>query len=91
MASEGAEIYLTRRTRGLGKLHHKPMVIGEQVIIAGSFNYTAPATALNDENIVMIGDLSEEDPSKIAIQKRLGAFVLTEIDRMIQENGKSVT
>lgn len=90
LASEGAEIYLTRRTRGLGKLHHKLMVIDEQVIIAGSFNYTAPATALNDENIVVIGNLSEKDPAKIALQKRLGAFALTEIDRMIRENGTPV-
>ena len=62
------------------------MVIDEQVIIAGSFNYTAPATALNDENIVVIGDLSEDDPAKIAIQKQLGGYALAEINRMIREN-----
>ena len=87
LASEGAEIYLTRRTRGLGKLHHKLMVIDEQVIIAGSFNYTAPATALNDENIVVVGDLTEDDSAKIAIQKQLAGYALAEIDRMIQDNG----
>ena len=90
LASEGAELYLTRRTRGLGKLHHKLMVIDEQMVIAGSFNYTAPATALNDENIVVIGDLNEDDPSKIAIQKQLGGYALAEIDRMIRDNGTPV-
>jgi phosphatidylserine/phosphatidylglycerophosphate/cardiolipin synthase-like enzyme len=35
----------------LRKLHHKLMVIDEQIVVAGSFNYTAPANAFNDENI----------------------------------------
>ena len=66
------------------------MVIDGQVIIAGSFNYTAPATALNDENIVVIGDLAESDPQEIAAQKLLGQFVLDEIDRMIRDYGRQV-
>ena len=90
LASEGVELYLTRRTQGLGKLHHKLMVVDGQVIIAGSFNYTAPATALNDENIVVIGDLAESDPQQIAAQKLLGQFVLDEIDRMIRDHGRQV-
>ena len=90
LASEGVELYLTRRTRALGKLHHKLMVIDGQVIISGSFNYTAPATALNDENIVVIGDLAESDPQEIAAQKQLGQFVLDEIDRMIRDYGRQV-
>jgi len=47
---EGVELYLARRTGGVKKLHHKLMVIDEQLIIAGSFNYTEPATALNGKN-----------------------------------------
>ncbi len=90
LVSEGVELYLTGRSGGLGKLHHKLMVIDGQVIIAGSFNYTAPATALNDENIVVIGDLGEEDPQAIASQKLLGQFVLDEIDRIIVEYGRRV-
>ena len=55
----GARLLVTKSQPGtpLGKLHHKLMVIDEQVIIAGSFNYTGPATRLNDENIVILGDL----------------------------------
>ena len=90
LVSEGVDLYLTRRTRGLGKLHHKIMVIDGQVIIAGSFNYTAPATTLNDENIVVIGDLGATDPAAIAIQRQLGQFVLDEIDRIIQDYGTRV-
>lgn len=39
------------------------MVSDERPVIAGSFNYTAPATTLNDENIVVLGDLEETDPA----------------------------
>lgn len=69
------------------KLHHKLMVIDEQLIIAGSFNYTHPANFLNDENILIIGDLSATDPDTVAKQKEMGAFALAEIDRMIEAFG----
>ena len=90
LRDNGVELYLTRPGGGLGKLHHKLMVIDGQVIIAGSFNYTAPATALNDENIVVIGDLEETDPVAIARQQQLGQFALGEIDRIIQHHGMLV-
>ena len=83
----GVEVHLTRRSRSLGKLHHKLMVIDGQVMISGSFNYTAPATALNDENIVVIGDMAEKDQVAIARQKQVSQFALDEIDRMIQQHG----
>ncbi|MDQ4032637.1 MAG: hypothetical protein M3332_10375 [Actinomycetota bacterium] len=41
---------------------------------AGSFNYTAPANTLNDENIVVIGDLEETDPTAEAAQRQLAGF-----------------
>jgi phosphatidylserine/phosphatidylglycerophosphate/cardiolipin synthase-like enzyme len=69
------------------KLHHKLMVIDEQLIIAGSFNYTKPATQLNDENIVIIGDLDSTDADSIQKQKELAGFALAEIDRMITDFG----
>ena len=65
------------------KLHHKLMVIDEQLIIAGSYNYTHPANYLNDENIIIIGDLASTDPDSISRQKELAGFALAEIDRMI--------
>ena len=60
------------------------MVIDEQVIIVGSFNYTGPANALNDENIMVIGDLKETDPVAIQRQQQLASYALQEIDRIIQ-------
>ena len=57
----------------LNKLHHKLMVIDGQVIIAGSFNYTGPATRLNDENVIILGDLGEAEPAAVAKQRRLPA------------------
>ena len=74
------------------------MVIDSQLIIAGSFNYTAPATTLNDENIIVIGNLeTAEDmpnfedrpnliPASITAQQQLAAFAQTEMTRIIQNH-----
>jgi phosphatidylserine/phosphatidylglycerophosphate/cardiolipin synthase-like enzyme len=43
--------------KDLRKLHHKLMVIDEQVVVAGSFNYTEPANDYNDENIFVLGSV----------------------------------
>jgi phosphatidylserine/phosphatidylglycerophosphate/cardiolipin synthase-like enzyme len=54
------EFYVPRRTGPLAdlrKLHHKLMVIDERIVIAGSFNYTAPANEYNDENIFVLGSV----------------------------------
>ncbi len=71
------------------KLHHKLMVIDEQLIIAGSFNYTGPANQLNDENIIILGDLdtpiTEDDA--ISKQRSLAQYALAEIDRIITSFG----
>ncbi|MCH8024939.1 MAG: phospholipase [Candidatus Marinimicrobia bacterium] len=87
IAAAGAELYSVPHRKGLNKLHHKLMVIDGQVIIAGSFNYTGPATRLNDENILIIGDLGAGDPAVRERQKRLGKFALNEIDRIIGVHG----
>ncbi|MFQ5914296.1 MAG: phosphatidylserine/phosphatidylglycerophosphate/cardiolipin synthase family protein [Nitrospinota bacterium] len=84
----GGELYLARRGEGLNKLHHKLMVIDGQLIIAGSFNYTAPANRLNDENILILGKLDEVKQDSIQKQKKLGAYALAEIDRMILQHGQ---
>ena len=65
------------------KLHHKLMVIDRQVVIVGSFNYTHPANFLNDENILVIGDMDSTDADSVSKQKLLAGFALEEIDRMI--------
>jgi hypothetical protein len=44
----------------LRKLHHKLMVIDERIVLAGSFNYTEPANAFNDEDIFVVGSTHAE-------------------------------
>lgn len=90
VADNGGEAFLAARKHGLGKLHHKLMVIDGAVIIAGSFNYTDPANRLNDENILVIGDLEDDDPAAQAAQRSFAAFALAEIDRMIATHGVQV-
>jgi len=90
VADAGGEAFLASRKNGLGKLHHKLMVIDGAVIIAGSFNYTDPANRLNDENILVIGDLEDEDPEAQTAQRALAAFALAEIERMIAAHGERV-
>ena len=72
------------------KLHHKLMVIDQQLIIAGSFNYTGPANTTNDENIMVIGDLDSSDQDSIKSQKKLAKYALDEIDRIITDCGEQV-
>ena len=75
---------------GLRKVHHKLMVIDTRLIIIGSFNYTGPATTLNDENIVVLGDLEETDPAAEAAQRRLAGAALAEIDRIITDLARPI-
>jgi|SRR5690606_10645239 len=79
----GADLYAIPSSSVIGKLHHKLMVLDGQVIIAGSFNYTGPANRLNDENIIILGDLECDDPQVIKNQKELGKYALNEIERII--------
>jgi phosphatidylserine/phosphatidylglycerophosphate/cardiolipin synthase-like enzyme len=53
--------------------------------VAGSFNFTAPANTLNDENIVVLGDLEETDPAAETAQRGLAAYALAEIDRIVTD------
>jgi phosphatidylserine/phosphatidylglycerophosphate/cardiolipin synthase-like enzyme len=85
----GIALFLPDRTAPFRKLHHKLMVIDEAVVVAGSFNYTAPANQFNDENIFVIGspklDLSVReggpvDPKPCA---EIATFFRTEIDRIV--------
>jgi phosphatidylserine/phosphatidylglycerophosphate/cardiolipin synthase-like enzyme len=83
----GVEIYMARKGQNLGKLHHKLMVIDDRLIVCGSFNYTGPANRLNDENILVIGDLCEENQENDLAQKELATAVRQEIDRIISTHG----
>ena len=55
LKAAGVQLFKNKRGGGVRKVHHKLMVIDERLVIAGSFNYTAPATTLNDENIIVLG------------------------------------
>lgn len=80
------QLHLSQNVGPLNKLHHKLMVIDRRVVIAGSFNFTRPATKLNDENIIVIGDLEETDPQAIANQQVIADYAFNEITRMISQN-----
>ena len=75
---------------GLGKLHHKLMVIDDSVTIFGSFNYTGPANKSNDENILVVGDLDETDALASATQKRIGESCRQEIERIAKDFGDDI-
>ena len=81
LRAAGVQLFRNKPGTGVRKVHHKLMVVDDQLLIVGSFNYTEPATTLNDENIVVIGDLEETDTDAQADQRRLAAFARTEIDR----------
>lgn len=81
----GADLYRVPKGGAVRKLHHKIMVIDERVVIAGSFNYTKPATQLNDENILVIGDIKAGTAKS---QQKIARSVIKEIDRIIVEFGK---
>jgi phosphatidylserine/phosphatidylglycerophosphate/cardiolipin synthase-like enzyme len=88
LKAAGVQLWENRPGTGVRKVHHKLMVIDEQLIIVGSLNYTGPATTINDENIVVLGDLEEKDPAAQALQRQLAAAALTEIDRIITDLGR---
>ncbi len=90
LKAAGVELFQNKRGTGVRKVHHKLMVIDERLVIAGSFNYTAPATTLNDENILVLGDLEETDPDAEAAQRELASFALGEIERIISDLAEPV-
>ena len=87
LAAAGIELYRAGgNQKGIRKLHHKLMVIDDSLTIIGSFNYTGPANLLNDENIVVLGDL--ENPT--LEQKAIALWAREEIDRIARDHGTRV-
>lgn len=41
---------------GKGKLHHKIIIIDQEIVITGSFNFSKNATDKNNENLVIVND-----------------------------------
>ena len=85
LRAAGVQLYQNRPGTGVRKLHHKLMVIDERLVVIGSFNYTGPATTLNDENIIVIGDLEETDAAGEAAQRRIAGYALAEIERIVRD------
>ncbi len=81
----GVDLYKNTSGTGVRKIHHKLMVIDQRLTIVGSFNYTAPATTLNDENIIVLGDLEETTDTAETAQRAIASYALTEIDRIIDD------
>jgi phosphatidylserine/phosphatidylglycerophosphate/cardiolipin synthase-like enzyme len=87
LAAAGIELYLAGGDKkGIRKLHHKLMTIDDSLTIIGSFNYTGPANLLNDENIVVLGDIHHPT----AEQKAIALAARLEIDRIVKDHGSPV-
>jgi phosphatidylserine/phosphatidylglycerophosphate/cardiolipin synthase-like enzyme len=90
LVHDNIELYIPRRTgvfKDLRKVHHKLMVIDEQVVVAGSFNYTAPANEYNDENIFVLGSVHPEvEGIDVATNpcRELAGHLRSEIARIIE-------
>ncbi|MFD0743359.1 phospholipase D-like domain-containing protein [Phytohabitans flavus] len=91
LQAAGVSLFENKPGTGVRKIHHKLMVVDRRLVIAGSFNYTGPATTINDENIVIIGDLEESDETAETTQTGLAEFALAEIDRIISGLGRPIT
>jgi len=82
------KLFTNKRGTGVRKVHHKLMVLDDAVTIIGSFNYTGPANLVNDENIVVLGDLDSKDTAMIDAQKTLAEYARQEIDRIIRDQSE---
>ncbi len=85
----GIDIKIAGNSGGLGKVHHKMMVIDDAVSIFGSFNYTGPANKSNDENILIIGDNDETSATAKRSQARIVSATRKEIDRIDETFGRA--
>jgi phosphatidylserine/phosphatidylglycerophosphate/cardiolipin synthase-like enzyme len=86
LMENGVELWWPKKDSGVRKVHHKLVVIDKQVVIAGSFNYTGPANALNDENIFVVGDIDKPNEK----QQQFAQYALTEIERIIKDHCEKV-
>jgi phosphatidylserine/phosphatidylglycerophosphate/cardiolipin synthase-like enzyme len=82
----------TKQMPGFRKLHHKLMTIDHHTVVAGSFNYTAPANEYNDENLFVIGspyeDLPEEQGGPVSMDacRKIVDYMRTEIQRIVSKS-----
>ncbi|HMJ04276.1 MAG TPA: phospholipase D-like domain-containing protein [Conexibacter sp.] len=81
----GIEVLVPRRGGPLRKLHHKLLVVNRSTVVAGSFNYSEPATLFNDEAMLVIGsphDVVEGITVDHAACSQIADFFGKEIDRI---------
>lgn len=91
LKAAGITLHRNKTGTGVRKVHHKLMVIDDRMTIIGSFNYTGPANLVNDENIVVLGDLDMRDnPAAEDAQRALAEYARAEIDRMIVHAGEPI-
>jgi phosphatidylserine/phosphatidylglycerophosphate/cardiolipin synthase-like enzyme len=89
MIHPNIKLFVPKRTgafKDLRKLHHKLMVIDEQVVVAGSFNYTKPANDYNDENLFVLGSVLPKVEGITVDQancRALARHMKTEVERII--------
>jgi len=62
-----------RRDSSSGNMHHKVMIIDGQIVVTGSYNFSASAQNRNDENALVIHD------------PQIAAQFLTEFERIYQQ------
>lgn len=86
----GITLFQNKNGTGVRKVHHKLMTIDDQLTIVGSFNYTGPANLINDENIMVLGDLDETDPVKRDAQVQLAQYARDEISRIIEHQSEEI-
>ena len=77
-----------KKGTGVGKLHHKLMVIDEQVIIAGSFNYTKPANRVNDETSSSLATSIPRTKRRSIGKRSWRSSQLNEIRRLTRDHGE---
>ncbi|EBA05055.1 Phosphatidylserine/phosphatidylglycerophosphate/ cardioli pin synthase and related enzyme [Rhodobacteraceae bacterium HTCC2150] len=87
LQNAGITVTVAGGRAGLGKVHHKLMTIDDQVAIFGSFNYTKPANKSNDENIIVVGDVSESDAAARGLQEQVALAARKEITRIADDFG----
>jgi len=76
LSNEGAS--LRRETLpNNGKLHHKVIVLDDETVIGGSFNYTGPANQYNDENLFLVRN------------PQVAAFFKAEVKRVFESDSLS--
>ena len=90
LKNAGVKLKIAGNSGGLGKLHHKLMVIDDSVTIFGSFNYTKPANRSNDENILIVGDLNETNYSSKNKQGKIAKACRLEIERIGLDFGSEI-